>query len=199
MIRLKKSTRPQSAMPRGAKLATFGMVLAVAAANYLAQFTINDWMTWGTPVIAVTFLINEVTNQLFGATTARRVVLWGFVIALGVSLAIAPWRIAVASASAFLISQLTDIAIFARLKGRTLGRLWWFSPMASSSAASALDTAIFFFIAFAGTGFSWWRLGLGDFAVKLAFDVAMLAPFRMALRHRLVALQQPLRAKGHHA
>lgn len=175
-------------MPTGARVATAGMVVAVALANYAAQFAINDWMTWGTPVIAVTFLINEVTHQLYGARVARQMVLYGFCIALAVSLAVAPQRIALASATAFLVSQLTDIAIFARLRRRAQrGRLWWLTPLVASTAASALDTALFFFIAFAGSPMSWWRLGLGDFAVKVAFDLAMLAPFRWFLRRNLTA------------
>lgn len=177
--------RTASTMPRGAQLATFGMVAAVACANYLAQYQINPWLNCGTPVIAVTFLINEMTHQLYGPRWARQVVLWGFTMALGVSLAVAPWRIATASATAFLVSQLMDIAIFARLRRVASGRMWWLTPLAASGAASALDTFIFFFIAFWGTDLSWWRMGLGDFATKIAFDVAMLAPFRMALRQRL--------------
>ena len=178
---------PCSSMPKGARVATLGMVLAVACANYLAQYQLNPWFNWGTPVIAITFLINEVTHQLYGPKMARQVVLWGFTMALGVSLAIAPWRIATASASAFLISQLLDIAIFARLRRVATGRLWWLTPLASSGLASALDTFVFFFIAFWGTDFSWWRMGLGDFATKVTFDIAMLAPFRMALRRRALA------------
>ena len=177
---------PWAPMPWGARLATGGMVVAVALANYAAQFTINAWMTWGTPVIAVTFLINEVTHQLYGPAITRRMVLWGFCIALAVSLAVAPERIALASATAFLMSQLTDIAIFARLRAATRRpQLWWLTPLVASTAASALDTFLFFFIAFAGSPVSWWRLGLGDFAVKVAFDLSMLAPFRLALRRSL--------------
>lgn len=172
-------------MPLTAKVATLGMVVAVACANYLAQYQINAWLNWGTPVIAVTFLINEVTHQLLGARWAQKVVLYGFIMALGASLAVAPARIASASASAFLVSQLLDIAIFARLRRRAQGGLWWLTPLVSSGAASAFDTFIFFFIAFWGTDFSWWRMGLGDFATKVLFDVAMLGPFRMALRHHL--------------
>lgn len=180
-------------MPLGAKIATLGMVGAVACANYLAQFQLNPWLTWGTPVIAVTFLINEVAHQLYGAKTAQKVVLWGFAMALGVSLAVAPWRIATASASAFLVSQLLDIAIFARLRQLATGRLWFLMPLVASGVASGLDTVVFFAIAFAGTSMSWWRLAMGDFAIKMAFDVAMLAPFRMALRAR-----RPVQALGGH-
>ncbi len=180
---LKHLQRIAATMPRGAQVATLGMVVSVACANNLAQYQLNPWFNWGTPVIALTFLINELTHQLYGPRWAQKVVLWGFVMALAVSLAVAPWRIATASASAFLVSQLMDIAIFARLRQMAQGRLWWLTPLASSGAASALDTFVFFFIAFWGTQFSWWRMGVGDFAVKLLFDVAMLAPFRMALRH----------------
>jgi uncharacterized PurR-regulated membrane protein YhhQ (DUF165 family) len=184
--------RSSTAMPQGARWATAGMVVAVAAANYLAQFAINDWMTWGTPVIAVTFLINELTHQMYGPKMARQVVLWGFVMALGVSMGVAPWRIAIASATAFLVSQLLDIAVFARLRARPNAKLWWLSPLAASTVASAIDTFLFFFIAFAGTELTWWRLGTGDFAVKMAFDLAMLAPFRVALRRGLLAPSRPL-------
>lgn len=179
-------------MPGVAKVATLGMVLAVASANYLAQYQINAWLNWGTPVIAVTFLINEVTHQLLGSRWAQKVVLWGFVMALAASLAVAPARIAMASASAFLVSQLLDIAIFARLRRVGHGRLWWLTPLASSGAASAFDTFIFFFIAFWGTDFSWWRMGMGDFATKIFFDVAMLGPFRMAMRQHLAQRRGPI-------
>lgn len=179
---------------RGRLAATAAMVLAVALANRLAEHTINPWMSWGTPVIALTFLITEVTNQLLGPRVARDVVLRGFVVALALSLVVAPWRIACASATAFLLGQLTDIAVFARVRATARrGGLWWLSPFAASATASALDTAVFFVLAFAGTHLVWWRLALGDFAVKLAFDVAMLLPFRVILaQQRARQLQESL-------
>jgi hypothetical protein len=154
------------------------MVATVAWANYLMQFPLGPWLTWGTPVIALTFLLTELTNQFYGPRLARRTVLCGFFIAAAVSAYVAPRRIATASATAFLTAQLTDITVFARLRRAS----WWLAPLAASSVASALDTAVFFGLAFGGTDVAWWRLAAGDFACKLALDLGMLLPFRLAVQ-----------------
>jgi len=52
----------------------------------------------------------------------------------------------------------------------------------SSTLASALDTALFFSIAFYATPVPWVTLGIGDFGVKLVLALSMLVPFR-ALMH----------------
>jgi uncharacterized PurR-regulated membrane protein YhhQ (DUF165 family) len=156
------------------------MVVIVASANYLTQWHINKWLTYGTPVIALTFLVNELTNQFYGAKSARRVVLVGFCMALIASAILAPMRIAVASATAFLMSQLMDISVFSRLRQGS----WWLAPFTSSISASILDTVVFFGIAFVGTGEDWVPLAAGDFTTKLVVDLAMLAPFRIAIRTR---------------
>jgi hypothetical protein len=153
------------------------MVVTVASANYLMQFSMGPWLTWGTPVIAVTFLLTELTNRFFGVQVARKTVLVGFIIALAASACCAPWRIAVASAFAFLTAQLTDILVFQRLRRAR----WWLAPLAASTVASALDTVVFFSLAFAGTGVVWWQLGTGDFACKVALDICMLLPFRAVI------------------
>jgi uncharacterized PurR-regulated membrane protein YhhQ (DUF165 family) len=171
---------PSSAPRKGPIVATAAMVVIVAMANYLTQWEINQWLTYGTPVIALTFLVNELTNQFYGARVARRVVLVGFCMALVASAILAPLRIACASATAFLVSQLMDIAIFSRLRRGS----WWLAPFASSLSASVLDTVVFFGLAFVGTDHNWVPLAAGDFTTKLVVDLAMLAPFRMAIRSR---------------
>jgi uncharacterized integral membrane protein (TIGR00697 family) len=96
-------------------------------------------------------------------------------------------RFALASASAFLIGQLLDISIFTRLRQNQ----WWVAPASSSISASAVDTLIFFSIAFGPEkGISWIYLALGDFLVKLIMDVSMLLPFRLFLRD--VFFRRPL-------
>jgi len=87
-----------------------------------------------------------------------------------------PW-IAAASGLAFLMAQLLDITIFDRLRRAA----WWRAPLISSALASALDTAVFFSLAFAGTAVPWVTLGLGDYGVKLAMALVMLLPFRMLM------------------
>ena len=88
-------------------------------------------------------------------------------------------RIALASGTAFLAAQLLDVKIFDRLQRRGA---WWTAPLISSSIASAVDTALFFSIAFAGTVVPWVTLGLGDYAVKLVLALSLLIPFRMMMQ-----------------
>lgn len=154
-----------------------GMVLAVALANVLMPIELMPYLSAGTPIIAVTFLINEVAHRRFGPATARRIVWRGFAAALALSAALAPIRIAGASAAAFLCSQLLDIAIFRRLRH---GR-WWLGPLCASLTASAIDTLIFFLLAFSFTDTVWWRFAYADLGVKCALDLLLLLPFRMAM------------------
>jgi uncharacterized PurR-regulated membrane protein YhhQ (DUF165 family) len=56
--------------------------------------------------------------------------------------------------------------------------------------ASVVDTAVFFFLAFAGSDFNWLTLAAGDLAVKAAMAAVLLAPYR-ALLPRLPAWNAP--------
>jgi uncharacterized PurR-regulated membrane protein YhhQ (DUF165 family) len=158
--------------------ACLAMAGASALANYLVQFHLNQWLTLGSFAYAATFLVNELTNRLLGAQAARRVVYVGFAVALPLALAMAPLRIAFAFATAFLLSQLTDIAVFSKLRQKA----WWVAPGIASILATALDTTTFFSIAFVGTSHSWWRMIVGDFVTKFIIDLGMLGPFRIAMQ-----------------
>ena len=159
-------------------VAAAAMASASALANYLVQFHISEWLTYGSFAYAATFLVNELTNRGLGPRAARRVVYVGFVVALPIALVMAPTRIAIAFATAFLTSQLTDIAVFSKLRQRA----WWVAPGVASIFATALDTVIFFGVAFVATTHSWWRMAIGDFCTKLIIDVCMLGPFRVIMR-----------------
>jgi uncharacterized PurR-regulated membrane protein YhhQ (DUF165 family) len=160
-------------------LPMLAMALVIALSNYLVQFPINDWLTWGAFSYPLVFLVCDLTNRAVGPVVARRVAWSGFALALAISLAIAPWRIAVASGTAFLVAQVLDIAVFNRLRQAD----WWKAPLAASAAASVVDTLVFFAIAFAGTGQNWLTLSLGDMLVKLAMAVVLLAPYRYLLTY----------------
>ncbi|RED54237.1 queuosine precursor transporter [Aestuariispira insulae] len=161
-----------------------------------------DLLTWGAFTYPIAFLVTDTTNRLFGAHKARLVVYIGFalgvfltgVAALGLATtaavaknsdiltmlmedeeAFAMLRTAVASGTAFLIAQLLDIAIFDRLRRLT----WWKAPIFSSFAGSMIDTAIFFSIAFAGTGLPWMSWAAGDFCAKLVMIALLLYPFKL--------------------
>ena len=55
------------------------------------------------------------------------------------------------------------------------------APLASSVVASAVDTALFFSLAFAFTGLPWITWAVGDFGVKVAVALVMLLPFRLLM------------------
>jgi uncharacterized PurR-regulated membrane protein YhhQ (DUF165 family) len=162
---------------------TAAMALIVTAANIGVQIPINDWLTWGAFTYPISFLITDLCNRSMGARSARRVVYAGFIVAVGLSIYFATPRIAIASGTAFLLAQVLDVQIFDRLRQSTR---WWMPPLVSSSIASALDTALFFSIAFFGTQVPWVTLALGDYAVKMALAIAMLLPFLAVVRLRLL-------------
>ena len=169
----------------GLLLPISAMTIIVAGSNYAVQFPINEWLTWGALTYPVTFLVTDLTNRRFGAAATRRVVYVGFAFAVILSIWLATPRIAMASGSAFLIAQLSDVFIFDRLRNRP----WWQAPLGSSAIASTIDTSLFFSLAFAGTGAPWLTLAIGDLAAKFLMAACLLIPFRVLLsRVRPVAI-----------
>ena len=158
-----------------AAMAAMGILIVVS--NIVVEIPINDWLTWGALTYPVCFLVTDLTNRRLGAQSARRVVYVGFAIGVVMSLVFSNERIAIASGSAFLIAQLLDIGIFDRLRRAS----WWQAPLASSLVGSALDTALFFSLAFAFTGLPWVTWAVGDFGVKVAVAMVMLVPFRLLM------------------
>ena len=154
------------------------MVVVVTGSNVLVQFMINDWLTWAAFTYPVSFLVTDLTNRRLGPGVARRVVYAGFGAAVVLSAFLATPRIAVASATAFLVAQLLDILVFDRLRDR----VWWTPPLVSSFLGSVVDTVLFFTLTFAGTGVPWVTLALGDFAIKVLMAIVLLIPFRGLLK-----------------
>ena len=192
------------------------MAAIVVASNILVQFLILDGLlTWGAFTYPLAFLVTDVMNRLYGPATARRVVFAGFVTGVvcsligsqimlqgdGYTYAAVPLRVAIASGTAFLVAQLVDVLVFDRMRGGA----WWNAPLASTLIGSALDTALFFTIAFAGAlsfgAFAdeqvswateavpflntgplvplWVSLAVADWGVKLALALVALIPFRL--------------------
>ena len=187
------------------RLAPFvaAMAIVVAASNVLVQypvpwFGLGDLLTFGAFTYPFAFLVTDLTNRSFGPRAARTVVIVGFAVAVALSIFLATPRIAIASASAFLVAQLLDVSVFDALRRQA----WWRAPLVSSVLGALVDTAIFFGLAFAttfaflDTGFGledgslgfpvswlgaevplWVSLAFGDLLVKLLMAVAMLAPY----------------------
>ena len=151
------------------------MSVVVVASNILVKYPVNDWLTWGAFTYPLAFLVTDLINRVFGVRHARRVVYAGFVVGVVLSVFYADVRIGLASGSAFLVAQLLDVTIFDRLRRQS----WWKAPLISSLLGSAVDTALFFSLAFAGTQVPWVTLGIGDYGAKLFMAAALLVPFRV--------------------
>lgn len=181
-------------------LAVGAMAIVVLASNILVQhpiqaFGLQDWLTWGAFTYPFAFLVTDLANRRFGPAAARKVVYAGFALAVALSIWFATPRIAIASGVAFLSAQLLDVAIFNALRARA----WWIAPLTSSVVASALDTALFFSLAFAcgpvlgettitqmlgAVGIAdecialpWQTLAVADYLVKLAISAVALVPY----------------------
>ena len=154
------------------------MTFIVALSNFAVQFPfkyfgLGDYLTWGAFTYPFAFFVNELTNRRYGPAAARQVVYVGFVTAVALSALIATPRIAAASGSAFLVAQLLDVLVFDRLRRQR----WWRAPFLSAAGGSAVDTAVFFTLAFVGTPVPWVSLAITDFFVKLGFAVVLVGPF----------------------
>ena len=193
------------------------MAAIVVASNILVQFLFGQWLTWGAFTYPLAFLVTDVMNRVYGPAAARRVVVAGFATGVICSLIgtqitgefgpLVTLRIAIGSGLAFLVAQMTDVALFDRLRGGS----WWRAPLVSTLVGSTLDTAIFFTVAFSATlafvepandvawanealpllGLGpvvplWVSLAVADWGVKLMLALAALVPFRVIVR-RLTA------------
>jgi uncharacterized PurR-regulated membrane protein YhhQ (DUF165 family) len=166
------------------------MTVFVTASNLLVEIHISAWLTYGALTYPGAFLVTDLTNRALGPAAARRVIYVGFALAVALSLVLATPRVALASGCAFLVAQLLDVIVFGRLRDR----VWWAAPLVSSTLASAVDTALFFSLAFAFTDVPWVTLGIGDFGVKLAIALFMLIPFRALMaftRPRPIVAEAP--------
>ncbi len=170
------------------------ILLSNIAVNHPVNYLLNlgstridlaELLTWGAFTYPIALLVTDTANRLFGAATARLVVYAGFLFGVILSLIFADIRIAIASGSAFLVAQLLDVMIFDRMRQMT----WWKAPAISSFIGSAVDTALFFTLAFAGTGLPWVSWAVGDFCAKLVMIALLLYPFKLAVSFYPAALR----------
>ncbi len=165
------------------------MGIIVIASNFLVQFPVKFYnlenlLTYGAFSYPITFLITDLANRSFGKKIARYIVLIGFFIGIILTFFVSTnfediisIRIALGSATAFIIAQNLDVNIFDKLRNKT----WYVAPLTSSVFGSIIDTFLFFSIAFYNTDVPWITLALGDLAVKLIAALVLLIPFRLLL------------------
>ena len=165
------------------------MGIVVVLSNYLVQFPVQylglkEILTYGAFSYPITFLITDLANRAYGIVAARKVVYFGFIVGIILTLFISTnfsdlisIRIALGSGIAFFVAQNLDVQIFDKLRKKS----WFIAPLTSSTTGSIVDTFLFFSIAFYATGIPWLTLALGDLIVKLFITLIMLIPFRLLL------------------
>ena len=168
------------------------MMLIVLASNYLVQIpfkflNLENILTWGAFTYPIAFLVTDLANRVHGINFTKKVIKIGFVWGIAVSLYFSlsqfdliSLRIVIGSGVAFLTAQLLDANIFNKLRNH---KHWFIPPFLSSIVSSAIDTILFFSIAFYGTEVPWITLALGDFIVKILIAMLMLVPFRLIIKN----------------
>jgi len=185
---------PEPAPPGAALLVLAGLfvgALVIAAVLAAKIIVVGPFVVpAGVLAYSITFACTDVVTELYGRARARQVVLAGFAALIAALLLIqlaliwpaAPFwengaafesvlasssRIVVASIAAYLVSQLTDVYLFAWIGARTGGRHLWLRNNVATMFSQLLDSAIFVTIAFAGV-FPLLPVIFGQWAVKLA-------------------------------
>lgn len=167
-------------------------ILVIASSNYLVQipFTLfNYHTTWGAFTFPFIFLSTDLTIRVFGASLARKIIFVVMMPALILSYLFSVlffdthwmgfsaitefnmfvFRIALASFSAYLVGQLMDITVFNYLRKK---QRWWVAPSVSAVFGNAIDTIIFFAVAFYQSSdtfmaIHWPEIALIDYSFKI--------------------------------
>lgn len=192
-------------------------ILIISASNYLVQLPFQIaglHTTWGAFSFPFVYLATDLTVRIFGQHAARRIILRAMFPALIISYLIGVifhqggfqgvdallafnnfvFRIAFASFAAYLLGQLMDITVFARLRST---RSWWVAPAASTLIGNLVDTLVFFGLAFyaSSDGFMaahWPEIAMVDYGFKLIVSLGLFLPaygvLLKVLEQRLVDL-----------
>jgi uncharacterized integral membrane protein (TIGR00697 family) len=148
----------------------------------------------GLVLFPLSYLLADVLTEVYGLRTMRRVIALGFacnLLAVGaIQAAIhlpalddefqrpyadvlgTTWRIFAASLAAYVVGELANAYVLARLKATTRGRFLWTRTIGSTIVGEGLDSAIFITIAFAGGGASLLDPILTTWAIKVGYETA---------------------------
>ena len=176
-------------------------VFIIVLSNYAVQIPVTVLgvdTTWGTFTYPFIFVATDLTIRIYGAAKARKIIFTAMLPALVVSyivgtlfsfgqyqglnsllvFSIFVFRISLASFSAYVVGQLVDILVFQRLRAL---KQWYIAPAASSIMGNALDTFIFYAIAFYQgndpyMAENWVSLGIVDYLVKIAASLSLFVP-----------------------
>lgn len=127
----------------------------------------------GVLMIGAALVLRDMVQRKYGAAPAIAAILAGSL----VSLAFATPALVVASAAAFLISELADMGVYTPLRRRNLA----LAVLASGAVGAALDSAVFLWLAFGSLDFI-----AGQIVGKLWATVAGAAVIAAMARRREV-------------
>jgi len=160
-------------------------------------------------IYAITFTLIDLVNEKLGKQGARYVVYTAFLANLllaaysqfAIRLPSAPfygdeaqaafvsvlgstWRIVLASLTAYLVSSLIDVQVFAWWRER-VGRYKWTRVLISNAVSTFVDSVVFISMAFWGV-MPVWPLIKGQYIVKMAVTVVSI-PLIYLVRARVAA------------
>lgn len=201
-------------------------ILILASSNYLVQlpFTVFGYhTTWGAFTFPFVFLATDLTVRLFGASMARKIIFVVMMPALVISYVASVLfyqgsfqgfekladfdtfvaRIALASFTAYVVGQAMDVTVFNQLRQV---KAWWVAPSLSTVLGNALDTVVFFSVAFYQSSDPfmaehWVEIATVDYAFKMIISLVMFIPMYGLLLNKLTQLlvKQPQVAEANPA
>jgi queuosine precursor transporter len=148
----------------------------------------------GLVVFPLSYLLGDVLVEVYGLRAARRVIWTGFacnvllVVATEAAIRLPPapfWqgqqaysdtlgstsRLLAASFAAYLVGELANAGVMARMKAWTGGRYLWSRTIGSTVVGEGLDSFIFVTVAFAGKGTPLLDPILTTWAIKVGYEV----------------------------
>ena len=184
-------------------------IFIIAASNYLVQIPFQIFglhTTWGTFSFPFIFLATDLTVRIFGASEARKIIFGAMLPALVISYLVSVlffegkfqgiaglsaldtfvFRIALGSFIAYVLGQMLDIKVFAKLRRN---KRWWVAPSASTVLGNLLDTIIFYGIAFyastdAFMAAHWPEIAALDYGFKICVSILLFLPmYGLLLRY----------------
>jgi queuosine precursor transporter len=160
----------------------------VAVTGYIATIFLANWLIQHVGIVSVGFglmapagvyaaglalTLRDIVQEQLG----RPAVLMAIVVGAALSWFVAP-SFAVASAVAFLVSELADFGVYTPLREHS----WAGGVLASNVVGAALDSWLFLTIAFGSTALFWGQF-VGKIEVTLV-TIALLIPVKRALLAR---------------
>ncbi|MBW3592400.1 MAG: queuosine precursor transporter [Actinobacteria bacterium] len=162
----------------------------------------------GNVLFPLAYLLGDVLTEVYGFRAARRVIFLGFacnllaVFAIQIAIALpaagfwtenqaayqtvlgTTWRIFAASLAAYLLGELANALVLARMKIATGGRFLWSRTIGSTVVGQGLDSVVFVTLAFAGTGVPLLETIVTTWLIKVAWETAA-TPLTYAIVNRL--------------